>query len=795
MSSSEGTPSKKKSNSKAKATAPASGASSLRQRVTTRIDELGEKVEELNVKLRKKDDGHYKLLAPGTPFNEIDLSESGFFKHHDVPEVKPAKSWKSWIFGRKASPVSDLHYKGILLGVLVGAYCMKDATDLPYGRILSAVDSTKSLDRGDINEIWSSLPGMDDARSLLSNLTVVEGQFSYEAGLGVLTHRPQGARKALENRDFTIGEELLAEHGLEKHHPIILVPGIVSTGLESWGTEKVGRSFFRKRLWGTTTMIKAVVTNKYVTEKRSRGRMLTRLIDREKWLQALSIDPETGLDPPGFKVRAAQGLDAASEFIQGYWIWQKIVENLAMLDYDTNSLDMAAYDWRLSYYNLEIRDAYFTRLKSKIETYHKTNHHKVVLCSHSMGGTVILYFLKWVEADPDVNGFGGGGGAQWVDEHIEAWINVAGSLLGTFCFSFSCDRSQLTIDQGVSKAMTAFLSGEMRDTVELHPAGSWVLEKFFSRKERAKLFRRWPGASSMWIKGGNRIWGNHDSAPDDLPNATDTHGRFLSFRHPDTPSEEEKLTKHTVSPNLTMDDASPYILTHTPPSFQRMVESNYSVGFETDEEKLVENAGDHRKWSNPLEVKLPEAPSMKIYCLYGYGKETERSYWYMQGEYEQDESRSDAKGSEAFCDAADPSNDCKAAVTERTPLDFPLARQQWIDAAVTVKGSIPEVRSGVKFGDGDGTIPVVSLGAMCVRGWKGKTRWNPAGIEVIVQEYKDEPDRFDVRGGALTADHVDILGASHLNAAILKIAAGRGDLVTEKIESNITQFVTKMEWD
>ena len=51
---------------------------------------------------------------------------------------------------------------------------------------------------------------------------------------------------------------------------------------------------------------------------------------------------------------------------------------------------------------------------------------------------------------------------------------------------------------------------------------------------------------------------------------------------------------------------------------------------------------------------LPNAPSMKVYCLYGHGKETEvsywrgrgsvlrspakRSYWYMQGEYEQDES-------------------------------------------------------------------------------------------------------------------------------------------------------------
>jgi phospholipid:diacylglycerol acyltransferase len=29
----------------------------------------------------------------------------------------------------------------------------------------------------------------------------------------------------------------------------------------------------------------------------------------------------------------------------GYWVWQKIVENLAVLGYDTNSMDMAAYDW------------------------------------------------------------------------------------------------------------------------------------------------------------------------------------------------------------------------------------------------------------------------------------------------------------------------------------------------------------------------------------------------------------------------------------------------------------------
>jgi hypothetical protein len=38
---------------------------------------------------------------------------------------------------------------------------------------------------------------------------------------------------------------------------------------------------------------------------------------------------------------------------------------------------------RLAYYNLETRDYYFTRLKTKIEIYKKQNNQKIVLCSHS----------------------------------------------------------------------------------------------------------------------------------------------------------------------------------------------------------------------------------------------------------------------------------------------------------------------------------------------------------------------------------------------------------------------------
>jgi hypothetical protein len=45
----------------------------------------------------------------------------------------------------------------------------------------------------------------------------------------------------------------------------------------------------------------------------------------------------------------------------------KVIENLAVVNYDTNNLVLAPYDWRLSMYNLEERDGYFSRLKTTIE--------------------------------------------------------------------------------------------------------------------------------------------------------------------------------------------------------------------------------------------------------------------------------------------------------------------------------------------------------------------------------------------------------------------------------------------
>ena len=115
--------------------------------------------------------------------------------------------------------------------------------------------------------------------------------------------------------------------------------------------------------------------------------------NRDRWITTVMLDPVTGLDPTGVKVRAAEGIDAASSFVQGYWLWcvftcrapcmrsvqcetnvqyasnprSKIVENLAVVGYDTNNLHLAPYDWRLSFYNLEERDGYFSKLRTTIE--------------------------------------------------------------------------------------------------------------------------------------------------------------------------------------------------------------------------------------------------------------------------------------------------------------------------------------------------------------------------------------------------------------------------------------------
>ena len=154
---------------------------------------------------------------------------------------------------------------------------------------------------------------------------------------------------------------------------------------------------------------------------------------------------------------------------------------------------------------------------------------------------------------------------------------------------------------------------------------------------------------------------------------------------------------------------------------------------------------------------------MKIYCVYGHGKPTEvrllrplpaasipisvsdtltpprrprprlqRSYWYTQQEYEYDEIQPDTPVGTCQDDSPESGANC---TSPRPPLDMPLSRSTFIDAEYTDEALTPPVVNGVRMGEGDGTVGLLSLGAMCVEGWK-RERWNPAGIKVTTVEVR-----------------------------------------------------------
>ncbi|KAL4906138.1 hypothetical protein BDW74DRAFT_139063 [Aspergillus multicolor] len=512
----------------------------------------------------------------------------------------------------------------------------------------------------------------------------------------------QHERDTVSYDAFSVGLHLRSQ-GVEAKHPVIMIPGVISTGLESWGTSPTSLMYFRRRLWGSWSMMRALV------------------MDKAEWKNHIMLDKETGLDPPGIKLRAAQGFDATDFFITGYWIWNKILENLASIGYDPTNAFSAAYDWRLSYLNLEARDQYFSRLKSYIETAVQVRGEKVTLASHSMGSQVVLFFFKWVE-----NPAHGNGGPDWVNRHIANWINISGCMLGAV------------------KGLTAVLSGETRDTALLNSFAVYGLEKFLSREERAEIFRAMPGISSMLPKGGEAVWGNSTWAPDDLPGQHMTYGNLLNFRE-----SNSSLTQK----NLTVPESLEYLLNQSEPWYRDQVLGSYSHGVAHTTAEVEANENDPRTWLNPLEARLPRAPDMKLYCFYGVGKPTERSYFYQE---------------------------------ERDPL---VKLNVSIDTTVTTTDGTDH---GVVLGEGDGTVSLLSTGYMCAKGWHIK-RYNPSGIKIKVYEMPHEPDRFSPRGGPNTGDHVDILGRASLNDLILRVAGGHGDEIEDTFVSRIKEYAERVK--
>lgn len=248
----------------------------------------------------------------------------------------------------------------------------------------------------------------------------------------------------------------------------------------------------------------------------------------------------------------------------------------------------------------------------------------------------------------------------------------------------------------------------------------------------------------MIPKGGQAIWGNLTTAPDDnwLNKTTNTtYGLFIKFK--------QHIGEYSEK-NLTIGGSIEFLLKYSPEWFKNRVMSQYSFGLTTNKKQLAKNNQDPAKWSNPLEVPLPNAPDLKIYCFYGIGNPTERSYTYQE---EQDKSFSKLNVSMAYGE-----------------------------------------KETVVFGDGDGTVSLLTH-TMCHKWKEANSVYNPGNAQVKIVEMKHEPERFDIRGGSKTSEHVDILGSTELNELVIKVASGHGPDIEDRVISQLPDFIKRMNWD
>ncbi|KAK6941333.1 Lecithin:cholesterol/phospholipid:diacylglycerol acyltransferase [Dillenia turbinata] len=571
----------------------------------------------------------------------------------------------------------------------------------------------------------------------------------------------------------------LYKEGLRVKHPVVFVPGIVTGGLELWEGHNCAEGLFRKRLWGGTF-----------------GEVYKRPLC---WVEHLSLDNETGLDPPGIRVRPVSGLVAADYFAPGYFVWAVLIANLARLGYEEKTMYMAAYDWRISFQNTEVRDQTMSRIKSNIELMVKTNGKKVVVIPHSMGTLYFLHFMKWVEAPAPM---GGGGGPDWCDKHIKAVLNIGAPFLG------------------VPKAVAGIFSAEAKDIAVARAFAPVVLDNdifgFQTLQHMMRMTRTWDSTMSMIPKGGETIWGTLDWSPEDgyacsskkqknndtkavqqkdqrsqgLLAKSVNYGRIISFGKAVAEAHSSKIERTNFKDAIMVNnlanttckdvwteynemgigairavaDHKVYtagsvldLLNFVAPKLMTRGSAHFSYGIA---DNLDDPKYEHYKyWSNPLETKLPNAPDMEIYSMYGVGIPTERAYVYKLS----------------------------------PPFECYIPFQ--IDNSADGENEDSCLSGGVYTVDGDETIPALSAGFMSAKGWRGKTRFNPSGIRTYIREYNHAPPANLLEGrGTQSGAHVDIMGNFALIEDILRVAAGATgeELGRDRVFSNIFKWSEKI---
>jgi phospholipid:diacylglycerol acyltransferase len=339
----------------------------------------------------------------------------------------------------------------------------------------------------------------------------------------------------------------------------------------------------------------------------------------------------------------------------------------------------------------------------------------------------------------------------------------------------------------VPKAIPALLSGELKDTAAVFVQFAQLLEQYFGRKWRKNLWNTWGSLFGMLPKGGDPIWGigadvvvgedNYGTAFRDasqLRNKSETIPTITWTREVKENCSMSPFNESIWTMEKTLDYIYEYGGGYPENVYSRMFSHHSKRGWKE------RSSSKHKRkhWHDPVATSLPRAPAMKIYCLYGVGVPTERSYYYKVDREKLDNNQTSCSPDTLY-DVQFHSCSNNTA-EEGEPLEWPAA----IDTSVY--DSARNIQYGVRFSDGDGSVPLLSLGYICQKWAEPRSLHNPSRIRVVTRERKHiaELSLSDPgRGGPQSGEHVDILGNVGVIEDVIRIVTGFE--VEEKVDQEI----------
>jgi phospholipid:diacylglycerol acyltransferase len=492
--------------------------------------------------------------------------------------------------------------------------------------------------------------------------------------------------------------------------PVIMIPGFVTTQLE---------------LWKMQDCLQGVITNTFRARMFSTSLLVELLRNPECYLRHMALGEDGGDPEENIRVRPSEGFDSADYIVPTYWVWAKILINLADIGVDSRMMHMASFDWRLSPDLMERRDGFFSALKFKLEHFLNRFQKPTVVITHSYGALIFTDFLKWivqVEGSEEK-------GRRWIDTHVSDFFNIGGPLLG------------------IPKALAAMMSGEFRDTANLPTQLQMALNLHVPLMSRASTFRTWSCLQAM------------------LPTFSPAWKKLVTFRNPSC--EQSVMTAASVGEDSREAESSKRGCDRTlsyEDALKRLRTSQVNrphPGMEAFVDRLLTKDGASNLYPHytPPTFGAGKLASFRVWCAHGVDYKSEVGYFYRVS--------SENKG-----------NESEETQFLEVDTDAPRSGVQEGNGDATVP---LESLAYMCFSKKRGWKTVVASESQV----KLIQIKNPAVGNALESPplLSSTRDRLDIRGGDKTGDHVDIMGNSEIILAILQIVSGHEDLVTERIRT------------